>query len=181
VPTLPTPQALTTSVAFWYGLEAFKLRAEVGQDEDQQGPEPPGQLPPRYDSQARGPEADYYQQAPRGNSYLPPAGDRPLPPWGAQQQQQQQQQQQPGLNGGSSRWGLPPPEQQAVRFGAYAQQGSSMPDAMYAGEQQQLPYGSYGAAAPPYDDAAAAGGSVGPYGAAPQQQQFGQQPQAQYG
>jgi len=28
-------QALTTSVAFWYGLEAFKLRAEVVQDEIQ--------------------------------------------------------------------------------------------------------------------------------------------------
>lgn len=26
-------QALTTSVAFWYGLEAFKLRAEVVQEE----------------------------------------------------------------------------------------------------------------------------------------------------
>lgn len=28
-------QALTTSVAFWYGLEAFKLRAEVVQDDIQ--------------------------------------------------------------------------------------------------------------------------------------------------
>jgi hypothetical protein len=30
---LPLLQALTTSVAFWYGLEAFKLRGEMVQEE----------------------------------------------------------------------------------------------------------------------------------------------------
>jgi hypothetical protein len=34
VQCMPSLQALTTSVALWYGLEAFKLRSQVVEEEE---------------------------------------------------------------------------------------------------------------------------------------------------
>eukprot|EP00879_Flechtneria_rotunda_P013398 GHRR01013988.1.p1 GENE.GHRR01013988.1~~GHRR01013988.1.p1 ORF type:complete len:435 (+),score=202.23 GHRR01013988.1:589-1893(+) len=153
-PLLLLCQALTTSVAFWYGLETFKLRAQVTEDE---GTDVAGQLPPPEGFNNNTGQIDKaFTQATRP-SYLPPAVDRAIPQWGLQQQQQQlptqQQQQQPG------RWGLPPAdstnryeyltqqqppqaEQTYIGYdGKYAGSGSSGQQLPLFQQQQQQPFG----------------------------------------
>jgi hypothetical protein len=178
-PLLLLCQALTTSVAFWYGLEAFKLRAEVVADEERQ--DMPNGLPPLDSSSAArgGPEADFPAATRPG--FLPPGAERPLPPWA---QQQQQQPMGMGAGSSSSRWGLPPPEQ--VGYGSFVQGSSMAPESMYAGyeqQQQQQPYGG-GYVGGPMDPAAAGGlyeGVQQQQGFAPlppQQQDWAQMPGA---
>ncbi|WIA40379.1 hypothetical protein OEZ86_013743 [Tetradesmus obliquus] len=75
-PLLLLCQALTTSVAFWYGLETFKLRGQMAEEEDQIA----GQLPPpegfnQPSQMTQNMNSDPYAQA-SSSSFLPPAADR---------------------------------------------------------------------------------------------------------
>ncbi|KAF8063088.1 ycf66 [Scenedesmus sp. PABB004] len=168
-PLLLLCQALTTSVAFWYGLEAFKLRAQVNEEEEGGGM---GGLPPPegYGGQAgmglgAGPDDAY--GAP---GYLPPGGAERagLAPWatGAPQPLQQQQPQQAG-----GRWGLPPGEPARGYAAYWGQQAQAQPEGLYAAyddpqqqQQQQLVGGpASGAPLPPFQQQQ----QQQPYGGAP--------------
>jgi hypothetical protein len=145
-----------------------------------------GQLPPPAEGfQQPNQMNDPYAQATR-SSFLPPAADRQMPPWGMQQQQQQQ----PGLDAGASRWGLPPGAEQQP-YGSYfgqQQQPVRQPQGAFAGyedplmQQQRLQQQQYGSLPPGMmGDAGFGGSSSGVSGSAyPGQQQYpGQLPQQQ--
>ncbi|KAG2451822.1 hypothetical protein HYH02_003598 [Chlamydomonas schloesseri] len=85
-PLLLLCQALTTSVAFWYGLETFRLRSKEADMTPPQLPPGMGADPMSLDAQQQATQQYYQQQMgfpPGGAPFLPPPGaDTPYYPWG---------------------------------------------------------------------------------------------------
>jgi len=142
-PLLLLCQALTTSVAIWYGLEAFRLRSKVSDGEGVAGELPPPEEPVDYRAfggQGPGQAMSTQQQAPGG------VGARAWSPADD------------ATAGVSGRWGLPPRElsSSGLPIGetiAYDYYGNPIND-LQAQQQQQQPAG-YGGQ---YGDMAAYGG-----------------------
>ncbi|KAG2441732.1 hypothetical protein HXX76_003347 [Chlamydomonas incerta] len=85
-PLLLLCQALTTSVAFWYGLETFRLRSKEADMTPPQLPPGVGSDPMSLDAQQQATQQYYQQQMgfpPGGAPFLPPGAETPYYPWGS--------------------------------------------------------------------------------------------------
>ncbi|KXZ52568.1 hypothetical protein GPECTOR_9g612 [Gonium pectorale] len=182
-PLLLLCQALTTSVAFWYGLETFRLRSK---EADML---PPPQLPPGVDPSQLDPaqlaaQQQFYQQqqgfppaAGMGAPFLPP-GRESYYPWGAGAADAE-----PASTSGRAAGQMPyggglNPYAETIQYDYYGNPILPSAEPVYGNAQ----YESYGAV--PGGEAAAYGGSPpysgpGPYGApaqGPQGPGFGSGP-----
>lgn len=114
LPPPPPSQALTTSVAFWYGMETFKLRSQL----DEAAAQPPQQLPPPdgmapgYPGQEQQPGAAAYGA--QANRPMLPQADQRQAPWqqAAAPLFSQQEADYAASSSAGGRWGPDPRAQQ---------------------------------------------------------------------
>ncbi|KAG2492905.1 hypothetical protein HYH03_008819 [Edaphochlamys debaryana] len=146
-PLLLLCQALTTSVAFWYGLETFRLRSKEADLQDQM---PPRQLPPGMgmgmgsdpmSDQAQA-AAFFAQQAQQGGMpYLPPGSEQYGYPWG-------------GASTSGRAPAAPGPYGEMIQYDYYG-------NPILPAQQEPAQYDSVGAGPGPYSGAY---GAADPYG-----------------